>query len=301
MAETKKEKIKNIGLVAYKEIKQVSPTIAAIAAWKVKHPDIQFFAHNNLKPLLPIKGIAVRSEKTLRKSCHLILSLGGDGTFLSAARLMCDTHVPLLGINLGRLGFLADVTPTQLSGTLDQVVNGRYELTQRMMLKVCVYKGKKKILEDKALNDVFIAGQMGQALIDLKVETRNQYLTDYWADGLLISTPTGSTAYALSAGGPIIYPVEENICLTAINPKSLSIRPIILPVTHNLRITSKNHPRKRVKVVIDGRKECPIQPDDVITIKKHRTGALILRPKGASFLKAIREKLGWSGNQLYTC
>ena len=137
---------------------------------------------------------------------------------------------------------------------------------------------------------------MGRELIDLKVSSQGKYLTNYWGDGLLVSTPTGSTAYALSAGGPIIYPVAELVLLTPLNPKPLSIRPIILPAEHKISIQSENDWKTFVKMVIDGRHEFQIHPRYQVLVSKHKTSAHILRPKGSSFFISIRNKLGWSGS-----
>ncbi|MFC1584142.1 NAD(+)/NADH kinase [Fibrobacterota bacterium] len=290
-----KKQINTIGIVAYKEIDQVAPALTIIDKWSARHPKVRLLLHKNLKNMAS-KSLILRSDKYLKKNADLILSLGGDGTFLSAARLISGSDIPLLGVNLGRMGFLSDVTLDNLKNTLDLIEKGRYTLTKRMMLRVRVFENRKKVFEDLALNDVVFTGKMGLELIDLKVEVRGKYLSNYWVDGLLVSTPTGSTAYSLSAGGPIIYPVSESILLTPINPKPLSVRPIILPAEHKISITSENDRKKFVKMVIDGRHEFRIRPSYTACFTKHKESAHILRPRGSSFLKSIRNKLGWSGS-----
>jgi NAD+ kinase len=289
-----KKTIKTIGIVAYKELGEVDPAIEIILQWAEKHPSIRLIAHENLKSTTS-KHLLLCRDGYLKKKADLILSLGGDGTFLSAARLISGSNIPLLGVNLGRLGFLSDVGLDNLRNILDQILKGDYVINERMMLNVRVFHKRKLIFKDQALNDVAFTGKMGLELIDLKVEVRGKYLTNYWVDGLLVSSPTGSTAYSLSAGGPIIYPVFESILLTPINPKSLSIRPIILPADYPLAIKSENEKTKFVKMVIDGRNELQIRPWYHTVITRHSTSTHILRPKGSSFLKSIRDKLGWSG------
>ena len=281
-------------MIAYKEITDVAPAIAILKKWALHNRNITLLLHPNLSAIAAPCFIH-RQENYLKKKCDVILALGGDGTFLSTARLMNGTNVPVLGVNLGRIGFLTDVSLDSFTSVLNQLAQGEYTLSQRMMLQVDVFEKKKKILTDFALNEIVFRGKMGQELIDLRVESNQKYLTNYWVDGLLISTPTGSTAYSLSAGGPIIYPVSESILLTPINPKPLSIRPIIMPANHKIKIISENKKTKFVKMVIDGRQELRIHPALSIRITKSKISTHILRPHGSSFLKSIRNKLGWSG------
>ena len=252
-------------------------------------------AHDNIA--LP-SGSVIESvdEQVLRKKADMILSLGGDGTFLSAARLIGERNIPLLGVNLGRVGFLTEVDVGDITATLNAIAKGDYEQSSRMLLKIQVCQGDDVVFHDLVLNDVAFTGKTGLELIDLKVEVDGEYLTNYWVDGLLVSTPTGSTAYSLSAGGPVIVPPSKCILLTPLNPKSLSVRPIILPDDQVIRIRSNNAAGKFVKMVSDGRMDLHIKPSHRIHIMKNKKGIQIVRPKGASFLKAIRKKLGWSGS-----
>jgi NAD+ kinase len=289
-----KKPIQIIGLVAYKEKSQVNPAINLIVQWAERHPDIKIILHKNLENFAS-KLLKVRADNYLRKKADLLLSLGGDGTLLSAARLISGTDVPILGVNLGRMGFLSDVALDKLNVILDQILKGEYTLVKRMMLGVKVLEKRKEIFKDISLNEIAFTGKMGLELIDLRVEAQGRYLTTYWVDGLLVSTPTGSTAYSLAAGGPIIYPVSELILLTPLNPMPLSIRPIILLAEQRIKVISENKKGKFVKMVIDGRHELRIEPSYDIYITKHHNSTHILRPKGSSFLKSIRNKLGWSG------
>ncbi|MBF0430297.1 MAG: NAD(+)/NADH kinase [Fibrobacteria bacterium] len=286
--------LRSLAIVAYKEIKYVSPAIDFITDWAASRPNVQILAHPNLHKIVK-PGLVKTSERQIRSRADIVLSLGGDGTFLSSARLMSGSTTPILGINMGRLGFLSDVALENLREALDLIDHGEYDISQRMMLTIKVMDGRKKVFEDHALNDVTIAGKQGMELIDLRVTVSGEHLTYYWGDGLLVSTPTGSTAYSLSAGGPIIYPTSELYLLTPLNPKSLAIRPIILPADHTIKVNSENPPGKLVKMVIDGRHEFKILPRYTIFINKHKTSVHILRLKGSSYHKSIHDKLGWSG------
>ncbi len=293
--ESKNKRIRKIGILAYKEMEDVFETIERIIHWTRENPGIfDILISEDIKPQKFPKQF-LKTNSYLRNHADLILSLGGDGTFLSAARLVIGTGVPILGVNLGRKGFLADASLTKLPEILDQIHKGEYSLRNRLMLKVVVYNGRKKIFEDIALNDIVFTGKMGQELIDLEVEVNEEYLTNYWVDGLLVSTPTGSTAYSLSAGGPILHPATDNVLLTPINPQSLSVRPLIFPAHHKLKIKSNNPAKKFVKMVSDGRQKIQILPAYSIQITKHNISTSILRLKGMTYFEAVRKKLGWSG------
>ncbi len=286
--------ISSIGILSYKEKSEVSQAMNIITRWAADHPQITLYTHQNLEGYIS-EHIQLKNDKYLQTHTDLILSLGGDGTYLAAARQVCERHIPVLGINLGKLGFLSDVSLDVLPSTLNQIVKGEYTLAERLMLKVQVFHKGKKVFEDMALNDAVIKGKMGSELIELQVTANDKFLTNYWADGLIIATPTGSTAYSLSAGGPIIYPLAQTICLTPLNPKSLSVRPMILPVESKLQINSLNPQKRSVKMAIDGRNELRIYPGHIITITKHEISSCVLMPKDSSFFESIRNKLGWTG------
>jgi len=289
------KKIKTVGIYAFKEMKDVSDTIDQIFAWSHAHNNcFKIFLSEQIKPR-QFSTSLYKSNTYLKKKCDLFLSLGGDGTFLSVARQTIGSGIPILGVNLGKIGFLADASGDNLENILQLIHSQEFSIKDRLMLHVKVFKGKIKIFEDIALNDIVFTGKMGLELIDLKVTTNGDYMTNYWVDGLLVSTPTGSTAYSLSAGGPIIFPSTKAILVTPINPQSLSIRPLLLPDDHKITVQSHNPEQKFVKMVSDGRQELQILPDYKIHITKHTANTSILRIKGLSYMEAIRTKLGWSG------
>jgi NAD+ kinase len=172
-----------------------------------------------------------------------------------------------------------------------------YSYRRRMLIQVEVWKGRQRLLEDIALNDVAIAGQMGYQMVDLRVSAQGRFLTDYWVDGLIFSTPTGSTAYSLSAGGPIIHPSADSILVTPMNPTSLSVRPLVCPEYMTLAVRSNLPADKGVKMFVDGRNQFALHPDHTVIIRKHPVGVRLVRPKGSFYFDSLRNKLGWTGSR----
>jgi NAD+ kinase len=170
-------------------------------------------------------------------------------------------------------------------------------LRRRMLLRVEHLRGKKRIFTDMALNEAAFAGVMGHQMAELAVSANGIFLTEYRVDGLLISTPTGSTAYALSAGGPIIHPSGHSILLTPMNPASLSVRPLVLPDSMEIEVRSAMARGKVVTLYVDGRERGRLLPGDVVRATKHPGGLRIIRPRGASYFESLRTKLGWTGSR----
>lgn len=295
--------IRSIGIIAFAG--DMAPAMEILKQWATHNPTIHFYLNQFLKPFASSR-FQFKSDEFLRSKVDLLLSLGGDGTFLSTARLVCGKRVgkssttsspPILGVNLGHVGFLADVALESLSRILDEIQKRDYSFRKRMLLKVEVFKGKQKLLEDIALNDVTFTGQMGHQMVDLRVTAQGRFLTDYWVDGLLVSTPTGSTAYSLSAGGPIIHPSADSLLITPMNPTSLSVRPLILPDYMTISLSSNMGRGKEVNVFIDGRNQFKLKPEHRVEICKHFEGVILVRPIGSSYFDSLRNKLGWTGSR----
>lgn len=286
--------IRSIGVVAFSG--NMSAAMDTLHRWAEENTGIRVYINAYLKPFAGA-GIKVRPEAFLSAKVDLLLSLGGDGTFLSAARMVRGAGTPILGVNLGRVGFLADVTLENLHRILDEILRREYSYRRRMLVKVEIWRGRNRILEDIALNDVAITGQMGYQMVDLRVSAQGRFLTDYWVDGLIVSTPTGSTAYSLSAGGPIIHPSADSILLTPMNPTSLSVRPLVLPDYMTVTVRTNMGRDQDVNMFVDGRNQFKLLPEHTVIIRKHPEGICLVRPKGASYFDSLRNKLGWTGTR----
>lgn len=286
--------VRSIGVVAFSG--NMAPAMDILQRWSEENPSIRIFSNEYLGPFAR-NGITAKPDSFLRSKVDLLLSLGGDGTFLSAARMVRGASTPILGVNLGRVGFLADASLDDLHRILDEILRREYSYRRRMLVQVEVFKGTISLLEDIALNDVAFTGQMGHQMVDLRVTAQGRFLTDYWVDGLLVSTPTGSTAYALSAGGPIIHPSADSLLLTPMNPTSLSVRPLILPDYMLISVRSNLGRDQEVNMFVDGRNQFKLKPEHTVIIRKHREGVRLVRPKGSSYFESLRSKLGWTGSR----
>jgi NAD+ kinase len=220
--------------------------------------------------------------------------LGGDGTLLRAARLAATEDIPVFGVNLGGLGFLTQIGIDDLEKSLGKLYQGRYFLDERMMLSCIVKRREKEIKKFTALNDVVIGKGAFARIICLATYVNNDYVITYSADGLVVSTSTGSTAYSLSAGGPIVNPNINSIILTPICPHTLSARPIIIGENDQVKITLESSEEK-VMVTIDGQEGFILRPNDEVIIKKSEHKARLITFKEKSFYAILREKLRWSG------
>lgn len=286
--------VRSIGVVAFAG--NMAPAVDLLNQWAEENPSIKVYANGFLKPFAR-GAIQAKPDAFLRSKVDLLLSLGGDGTFLSTARMVRGATTPILGVNLGRVGFLADVTLDSLHRILDEILRREYSYRRRMLVEVEVFRGNEKLLDDLAMNDVAFTGQMGRQMVDLRVTAQGRFLTDYWVDGLLVSTPTGSTAYSLSAGGPILHPSADSLLLTPMNPTSLSVRPLILPDYMQISVRSNLGRDQEVNMFVDGRNRFMLKPEHTVIIRKHKHGVVLVRPKGSSFFESLRSKLGWTGSR----
>jgi NAD+ kinase len=225
---------------------------------------------------------------------EMIIVLGGGGTLLSAARLVADsrTDVPIFGVNLGSLGFMAEVSIDELYGNLEKAIAGKLVTEDRIMLTASVLREGKRIAQYRVLNDAVINKGALARMMDLRVSVNDGNLTTLRADGLIVATPTGSTAYSLSAGGPIIHPTIHCFVLTPICPHTLSNRPIALPdsVVVTVCLTS---PSEDVSLTLDGQIGFPLEPNDVVAIKKSQFRMKLIKHPTKSYYEILRTKLKW--------
>jgi len=261
-----------------------------------------------LKDWFRQKGIKVFSEEmetkgsldgsckesmVIPKTVDWVVVLGGDGTLLGAARRVGRFGSPILGVNLGGLGFLTGIPSERLYPVIEMMINGRLEVESRVMLETKVLRKGKVVCTFEVLNDVVINKGTLARIIDLDVEINEEFLTTFRADGLIISTPTGSTAYNLAAGGPILYPTMETFILTPICPFTLTNRPIIIPDTSVIQIKMKNKSEEAVVLTFDGQVGLDLYYDDKVIIGKSAKKIKLFRPPDHSYFKILRTKLMW--------
>ncbi|MBI4256307.1 MAG: NAD(+)/NADH kinase [Candidatus Rokubacteria bacterium] len=241
--------------------------------------------------LVPAATVASVGKAELPAQADLIVVLGGDGTLLSMARAVGDLGVPLLGVNLGGLGFLTATTLDEMFPALEAWLAGRMAIDERMMLRARVLRGGQAIGEYAALNDVVITKSAMSRIVNLSVSVEGQYATAYRADGLIISTPTGSTAYSLSAGGPILFPAMDAIVLTPICSHTLTNRPIVLPAGQRVEVTLLTD--QEVMVTVDGQVGLNLREGDTVEVRQATARIRLVRFPQQGFFSVLRTKLKW--------
>lgn len=232
------------------------------------------------------------------RNVDCVIVLGGDGTFLRAARLVAPYGIPILGINLGTLGFLTEIEVAETEAALERLISGQYFLEDRMMLEASVIRGKEVVSTYFGLNDVVINKGPLARLNTLDIFVDEEYVTSYMADGIIIASPTGSTAYSLSAGGPIVYPEVDVTILTPICPHTLHSRPMVIPSHKTVRVFIIQQ-QSDSNLTIDGQRCFELLNGDEIIIRKTHFYAKLVRLKGHNFFNILREKLKAEGRASY--
>ena len=241
--------------------------------------------------LVPAATVPSVGKAELPAQADLIVVLGGDGTLLSMARAVGDLGVPLLGVNLGELGFLTATTLDEMFPALEAWLAGRMAIDERMMLSARVLRNGQAIGAYAALNDVVITKSAMSRIVNLSVSVEGQYATAYRADGLIISTPTGSTAYSLSAGGPILFPSMDAIVLTPICSHTLTNRPIVLPAGQRVEVTLLTD--QEVMVTVDGQVGLNLREGDTVEVRQATARIRLVRFPQQGFFSVLRTKLKW--------
>jgi NAD+ kinase len=232
-------------------------------------------------------------QHLLAQAVDLIIVVGGDGTFLEAARSIVNWQRPILGINLGRLGFLTDIPATQMEEMVVAVLHGQYETEQRLMLRVRIERDGQTRYDQLALNDVVLHKVKMEHMIEFEVMIDNRFVQSQRSDGLIVATPTGSTAYALSAGGPILQPSLEAITIVSINPHSMSNRPIVVASTSRIQVHSNEHRNQPAQITCDGHVKLDLEASDNIFIERHSHVVSMIHPKPHDHFLMLRQKLHW--------
>lgn len=273
--------------------KRTRPEAAQLAAelenWLKTH-GLQVFCHENIHDATDV--CCTYQALEIPPSVDLVVVLGGDGTFLSVARFLEKRTTPIIGVNLGGLGFLTEITRESCYRELGMILNGRYEIEERMRLNVSIKRNGREIFRQSVLNDAVINKAALARIVELKTFIDNRFLTNYRADGLIAATPTGSTAYNLSAGGPIVYPTAEAMILTPICSFTLTNRPIILPSNVVIQVELEE-PMKDATLTCDGQVGCELASSDRIIISAASNPLRLLKTPSVDYFEILRAKLKW--------
>jgi len=284
---------KTIGIIGKHKDPRIAKTIAFVH---------NFLCQKEYKVIVDSKSAAVLSQTTvesneahlLGKYCDLIIAIGGDGTFLAATRAIVDFNIPLVGINLGRLGFLVDISPSEIQYKLNDILQGKFVDENRYLLQAKIIRDNKVIHQETAVNEVVVHRWITPSMIEIVTHIDGVYLNSQRSDGLIISTPTGSTAYSLSAGGPIIHPSLNALILVPLNPHTLSNRPIVIDDSSEIEISFCQTNQINALVTCDHLEIPKVSINDKILIKKLPSPIRILHPEDHDFFNTLRKKLHWS-------
>ena len=284
-------KITTVGVFARAAHAEAVSTAAELVQWlarrhvKVALDDATLRAAPKVSPELGAFDSSTRYD--------LVVVLGGDGTLLSVARTL-EHDVPILGINLGRLGFLTEIGRSELYPRLAKVLRGDFVVEERSLFAVELVRRHRVVARYRAFNDAVINKSALARIIELRLEVGGALVARYRSDGLIVSTPSGSTAYNLSAGGPIIDPALRVAVLTPICPHALALRPIVVPDTTSIEVTLETE-REEVFLTVDGQEGTALQPGDTVKIRRSKATVRLVRASGRSFYDSLREKLKWGG------
>jgi NAD+ kinase len=283
---------RKIGIIVNQEKKQALKDARLVLEW-LESKKIQVSLSPWLGGRIDRADLIMEREK-MRRSAQLIVSLGGDGTLFRAARDFASYHIPLLGINLGGLGFLTEIPISKYKEGLTRILEGEYKEEKRLILKIAVHRARKKVGSFVALNDVVISKAGIPRIINLRTFVSHEFITTYSADGLVISTPTGSTAYSLSSGGPVVHPNLGVIILSPICAHTLAVRPLIVSRREKIKVIL-GCGLEKVLLTMDGQVDFDLEDGDVIRAGEASYQAILIRMREKFFFKTLRTKLGWTG------
>ncbi len=238
-------------------------------------------------------GATPVAEEEMGKRADLVIAIGGDGTLLYAARLVARHGVPLLGINRGRLGFLTDVMPQDMIASVDAALEGQLEKDERSLLKARLHRADGGVFEQLALNDVVLQKVATGRMLDFETQVNGRYVNTHAGDGIVVASATGSTAYALSCGGPIVEPHLDVVVIAPICPHTLSDRPIIVPASSEIEIRLLERPDTQAEIACDGAVLGNLMPSDRLLITPARERITLLHPPGYDYFRLLRSKLHW--------
>lgn len=278
-----------IGVVVKRERAQALELARELIEWLRQH-DLRVLVERENAAQLGCSGGTSKAE--MIAAADLIVVFGGDGTLLSVARVMRERAVPILGVNLGHFGFLTAITADELMPMMGRIMAGDFEVEQRMTLDVALRRDGVVLTRHQVLNDAVITKGTLARIIDLETTVNDQYLGIYKADGLIVTTPTGSTAYSLSAGGPIVHPSVGVIVLSPICPHTLTHRPLVLPDTAVVTVTVRSE-HEDVVLTLDGQEGIPLRNDDVVEVRKGRSNVPLVQSGTRHYFDVLRSKLRW--------
>jgi len=286
-------KFNTIGVITKPQAESAQQTLLSLFDF-LKSQNVKVMIDEQIPDAINIYNFSKVSRDEIGKQCDLAIVVGGDGTILNAVRSLSQAHVPLLGVNVGRLGFLADISPDELESSLTEILNGSYREEQRLLLEMQVLRDNKVIFTGDAFNDVVIHIRDVARMIEFETRINGEFVNHQRADGIVVSTPTGSTAYALSSGGPILHATLDAMTLVPISPHTLSSRPLVVNASSQIDILICNTKEGIAQATCDGHLSVDVYVGDHIKVKRKAEKITLLHPKQYNYFEILRAKLHWS-------
>ncbi len=286
-------KFKSIGVITKPNAETARETLQSLLNY-LKRKGCDVVLDEQIPDTVNQHNFKKANRETIGRLSDLAIVVGGDGTILNAVRSLVHANVPLLGINVGRLGFLADISPNELEQSLDEILDGEYYEEQRILLEMKVYRDDKLIFEGDAFNDVVVHIRDVARMIEFETRINNEFVNHQRADGIVISTPTGSTAYALSSGGPLLHATLDAITLVPISPHTLSSRPLVVNADSQIDIMICNTKEGIAQATCDGHLSTDVHVGDHIKVSRKNEKITLLHPKQHNYYEILRAKLHWS-------
>lgn len=283
---------KVIGLIGKYGDPGIAPTLAAMAGFLAGR-QLRVLLDEETASTLPGHGLATASRAEIGKNCDLAVVIGGDGTLLNAVRSLADFGIPVVGINLGRLGFLADISPSDMLECMSEILAGRYRAEDRFLLHADIRRDGELLHSSDAFNDVVVHKWNMLRMIEFETHVNGQFMDVQRSDGLIVSTPTGSTAYALSGGGPILMPTLNAISLVPICPHTLSNRPVVVDGDSHIEIVVRDCKQTHAQLTCDGQSNFSLLDGDHIVIHKKERLIRLIHPTNHDYFHILRAKLRW--------
>jgi len=284
---------KKVGVITTSNAKATKTTLVELVSYLSVH-DHDIILDKSCAKLIKKNDYKIFDIDELGNHCDLVIAIGGDGTMLKASRSLCNFDVPLLGINLGHVGFLADIPADNISKSLDEIMNGNYVEDIRFLLNGEVFRKNKCIYDGHALNDIVIQKWNIAHLLELKTYINGAFVHIHRSDGMIVSSPTGSTAYALAGGGPIVQPSLNALLLVPICPHSLTNRPIVIDGESTIEIVVTTREADNARLAIDGEAKLELASNDRIRVNKKDKNIKLIHPPEHDQFHILREKLNWS-------
>ncbi len=282
-----------IGILGKPRNKQAAETILAVRDLFQQH-GLKLLVQESVAKALKIPVEEQLSKADLMQQIELALVVGGDGSMLNAGRILAQTDIPVVGINRGHLGFLTDIRPTELESHLLPMLRGEFVKEQRFLLAASAYRHDDLVGENCALNEVVLYPGEISRMLEFDIFVNDVFVSSQRSDGLIVATPTGSTAYALSGGGPILHPSLDAVVLVPMFPHTLSGRPIVLDANSKIQLRVSASNQHSPQLSFDGQVRIPLSPGDIITIEKQKQQLTLLHPLDNDYYHVLRSKLNWA-------